>query len=82
LGISGFLLGRFFFWVASGDGMFRDILEGKRQGADPGYKNPSWFEAKLYWYSNDAFEIVRPDINSGAYFTRLHMVEALKLVMD
>lgn len=27
------------FWVRSGDGMFKDILEGKYQIANEGYKN-------------------------------------------
>jgi len=50
--LTGIRPGRILFWFRSGDGEFKDVLEGKWAG-----RASSWEEVKLYWDSdNNSFK--------------------------
>jgi len=73
--------GQVTFWFRCGDMTFKNILEGKGQVAGANHSNPSFIDAKLYWYSDDVFEVVWTG-SPGIRFTRLQMVEAVKCKVD
>jgi len=64
------------FWLKSGDGMFKDTLEGKARIYRP--EGTYWHEVKLSWRSNDAFDILLFN-SSITQFTRLQTAEASKM---